>query len=148
MNEDVAARIDRLVEIHGEGGAAPTREDWRKIFALGEKPVFILNLLRFAERAPTEDGEISGAEAYGRYVAGMGASFLRVGGERLFFGRVGSQFGLAFAEEWDAAILTRYPNAEALARMWLDPDFIAAHRHRVDGLARSQVLVFEPEASG
>jgi uncharacterized protein (DUF1330 family) len=40
-----------------------------------------------------------------------------------------------------AAVVIRYPSARALADMWLDPEFIAAHSHRVDG-GESRVLVF------
>lgn len=51
-------------------------------------------------------------------------------------------FAFGAVSGWDAAVVTRYPSAEALAQMWLDPRFVAAHNNRVDGVERSQVFVF------
>jgi hypothetical protein len=135
--------IARLVAIHGEAGVCPTTADWRAIFALGDgRPVQILNLLAFKPRVETSDGAISGAAAYGKYAAAVAGAFGRAGGQRVFFGRVGHAFAFGAAGQWDAAIVTRYPSAQALAGMWLDADFIAAHESRLDGVERSQVLVF------
>ena len=64
-----------------------------------------------------------------------------MGGELVFFGRVSHMFAFAAGDAWDAVIVTRYPSAKALAEMWLDPEFIAAHANRVDGVMRSQALV-------
>jgi hypothetical protein len=36
----------------------------------------------------------------------------------------------------------RYRSPTPLAGMWLDPPFIAAHENRMDGVERSQVLIF------
>jgi uncharacterized protein (DUF1330 family) len=141
--DDTAALVARLIEMHGEGGVCPTAEDWFKIMALGENgPVHILNLLKFKDEVETGEGPISGAAAYGKYSAGVSGAFSRAGGQRLYFGRVGHMFGLGVGDDWDAAILTRYPSAAALAQMWLSPEFVAAHEHRADGLERSQVMVF------
>src|SRR6266481_1227812 len=49
---------------------------------------------------------------------------------------VGHMFGLGPVNDWDAAIVTRYPSAEALAEMWLSREFIAAHKNRADGVER------------
>lgn len=139
----VEALIDELVRTHGEAGVCPSAEDWRRIFALAEHgPVEILNLLRFADRVDSPEGAISGADAYARYSAGNAGAFTRVGAEVIYFGRVGHRFGLGAVDDWDAVIVTRYPDARALAQMWLDPEFIEAHASRIDGLVRSQVLVF------
>jgi hypothetical protein len=140
--------IQRLVTIHGETGLSPTARDWKAIFAFNGGPIEIMNLLKFKAEVATPDGPISGTAAYGRYAAANAQPFARAGGERLYFGRVAHIFGLGEAPGWDAAILTQYPSAAALAGMWLDPDFIAAHANRVDGVERSQVLVFGKRASG
>jgi hypothetical protein len=50
-------------------------------------------------------------------------------------------FGLGDHAGWEAVTVARCPSAEALADMWLDDDFIAAHTHRHAGVARSHVLV-------
>lgn len=140
---DIAVMIDRLVVVHGEEGICPTAADWRAIFDLGAAgPVHILNLLKFRPQVETPTGPVSGTVAYGKYASGMAQAFIRVGGERIFFGHVGHMFAFGNVDLWDATIVTRYPSAAALAEMWLDPHFIAAHANRVDGVERSQVMVF------
>ena len=134
--------IRQLVAIHGEEGICPTRDDWRAIFAVGEGgSVDLVNLLGFAAEVASTDGTISGADAYSRYTSGISGAFDRVGGELVFFGRVSHMFAFAAGDAWDAVIVTRYPSAKALAEMWLDPEFIAAHANRIDGVMRSQALV-------
>jgi uncharacterized protein (DUF1330 family) len=141
--------VKRLVAIHGEEGLSPTARSWREIFRLGKDgPIHIINLLKFRQQVDTPDGPISGVAAYGKYTAGVGPAFARVGGQRIYFGQVGHAFALGPGTDWDAAIVTRYPSADALAQMWLSPEFISAHTNRADGVERSQVLVFgEPRAS-
>jgi uncharacterized protein (DUF1330 family) len=135
--------IEKLVKTHGEAGVCPTAHSWREIFKLGQSsPIHIINLLKFKQLVDTPEGSISGAAAYGKYTAGVGTAFVRVGGQRIYFGRVRHMFGLGDVADWDAAIVTRYPSADALAQMWLSPEFIEAHRNRADGVERSQVLVF------
>ena len=135
--------VDRLVSLHGEGGLCPTADDWHRIFAAGgTAPVSLLNLLKFRAEIDGPSGPISGADAYRHYAADNAAAFARVGGEVVFFGDVGHVFGLGPVDDWDAAIVTRYPTAASLAQMWLDPEFVTAHQNRLDGVARSQVLVF------
>lgn len=142
-DENVRQIVERLVSLHGEGGVCPSASDWRAIFALrGAGAIHILNLLKYKPQVATSDGTIAGAAAYARYAAGVGAAFNRAGGERIFFGRVGHMFALGPSADWDAAVLTRYPSADALAQMWLDPELVVAHESRVDGVERSQVLVF------
>ncbi len=143
---DAADIINELVSIHGEEGVCPTADDWRQIFER-EGPIHLLNLLKFRGSVEAADGAITGARAYARYSSGVAPVFARVGGELLFFAPVASAFGLGDAPAWDAAILTRYPSSRALADMWLDPIFIAAHEQRVDGVERSQVLVFGAEGA-
>lgn len=135
--------IARIIATHGEEGVCPTAHSWREIFRVSEdRPIHIINLLKFKQRVETSEGSISGAAAYARYSVGVGPAFARVGGTRVYFGRVGHIFALGTVSDWDAAIVTRYPSADALARMWLSPEFIDAHRNRADGVERSQVLVF------
>jgi uncharacterized protein (DUF1330 family) len=141
--------VRKLVETHGEEGVCPTADSWREIFNLGgDGPIHIINLLKFRQHVDTAEGSISGATAYGKYVAGVAPAFARMGGQRVYFDRVGHIFAFGAVSDWDAAIVTRYPSADALARMWLSPEFVDAHHNRADGVERSQVLVFgEPGQS-
>jgi len=141
--QNIDSLVKQLVATHGEDGVCPTAESWREIFKLGgDGPFHLINLLKLKHRVESSDGRIAGAVAYGKYSAGVAGAFARVGGKRLYFGRVGHMFGLGPLNDWDAAIVTRYPSALALAEMWLSAEFIAAHKDRSDGVERSQVLVF------
>jgi uncharacterized protein (DUF1330 family) len=133
--------VEQLVATHGEEGVCPAASDWRAILAQ-EGAIHILNLLKFRPSVETDDGPISGAEAYGKYSSGVTEAFAGVGGQRIFRGHIEHMFSFGTVPGWDAAVVTRYPSADALAQMWLDPRFIAAHDNRVDGVEQSQVFVF------
>jgi uncharacterized protein (DUF1330 family) len=142
LSADLQELVKRLVDLHGETGLSPTAEDWVAILLCPpDKPLNILNLLKF--KASTQEGEVteSGFAAYGAYSAGVGDAFTRIGGRTLYFGKVNHIFGTVAGTDWDAAILTRYPAPLALASFWLDEGFIAAHHHRENGVAASRVLV-------
>jgi uncharacterized protein (DUF1330 family) len=142
---ETESMISQLVTTHGEEGVCPTREDWRAIFAI-KGPLRLLNLLRFKPEVQSVGGKISGMEAYGHYAQGVAPVFLRAGGTRIFAGSVAHGFGSSEKGDWDFAIVTRYPSAEALAAMWMDAEFIKAHENRLDGVAASQVYVFGGQA--
>src|SRR3954470_3120246 len=69
--------------------------------AAGSGPVFMLNLLRFAEPA--------GAESYAHYAAATGEHLERVGGEIVWAGACDDALIGPGAREWDAAAVVRYP---------------------------------------
>jgi hypothetical protein len=141
MSMETDDLVRRLVAVHGEEGICPTAGDWRAILAV-EGAIHVLNLLAFKDEVFTTTGPRTGADAYRRYTMTVAEPFGRVGGERVFFGAVGHVFAFGATDDWDTAILTRYPSAHALALMWLDPTFVAAHENRVDGVDRSQVMIF------
>ena len=133
--------VGRLVTTHGEGGVCPTASDWHMILT-HKGTLHLLNLLKFRPSVDTDDGPISGADAYDKYSSGVAQAFAEAGGRQIFRGRVQHMFAFGAVSGSDAAVVTRYPSAEALAQMWLDPRFVAAHNNRVDGVERSQVFVF------
>jgi uncharacterized protein (DUF1330 family) len=142
LSNDLHDLVNRLVSLHGEMGLCPTKSDWEAILSCpAEKPVNILNLLKFKMEVQTPAGPTSGFAAYGNYSTGVGGAFTRVGGKTLYFGKVNHIFGTVAGTDWDAAILTRYPTPRALANFWLDEEFIAAHAHRESGVDKSRVLV-------
>jgi uncharacterized protein (DUF1330 family) len=139
---EIESLIARIVGVHGEEGLAPTVASWRRIFEVADDgPVTFVNLLGFHPTVTSSESSLTGEQAYHRYTRATAGPFGRVGGKLLFFGRVGHGFGLDDHGDWDAVIVTRYPSARALADMWLDTEFIAAHANRHAGVARSQVLV-------
>ena len=109
------------------------------------EPVFMLNLLKFKERAdydPPED--VSGRTAYGRYATAFG-NLLREAGvegvETVFGGSANAVLiGDAEAANWDAVALVRYPDAETMFALVSSEAYRSIHFHRKAGL-EGQVLI-------
>ncbi|MEM9033673.1 MAG: DUF1330 domain-containing protein [Actinomycetota bacterium] len=101
-------------------------------------PIYMVNLLKFRERAEYADGretELTGREAYqlyGRAVAGILPDY---GGEVAFIGDV-TFLTLGQVEElWDEVAIAKYPNRAALVAMSSSEEWQAASVHRTAGLA-------------
>jgi uncharacterized protein (DUF1330 family) len=128
--EPTAAQIERLV-----AAAAADRE-----------AVVMINLLRFKDRADGIDAEdgISGAEAYGRYAAVVGAHLERVGAQiQLALNTTESVIG-PDDDEWDMVIAVRYPSRQAFLEMTSNPDYLKIHGHRTAALADSRLIACAP----
>lgn len=89
LSNELRMHIENLVSLHGEDGLCPSRADWVAMLSCpADKPLNILNLLRFKEAVTTSDGARTGFAAYGSYSAGVAPAFERVGGKTLYFGKV------------------------------------------------------------
>lgn len=101
-------------------------------------PIYMLNLLKFKERAEYEDGRetsLSGAEAYAIYGAEVVEHLARVGGAPMFSARV-ERLMLGEVEElWDTAAIAMYPSRKAMLEMVSSPEYQASAVHRTAGLA-------------
>lgn len=102
-----------------------------------EGPIFMVNLLKFKDRAEYEDGResgLSGREAYaiyGREVTGILPKF---GGQVVFAGDV-TFLTLGQVEElWDEVAIAMYPSRGAMVSMSMSPEWQAASVHRTAGL--------------
>ncbi len=112
----------------------PTPEQVQKFLALPERPVVMVNLLKF------KDG--GGAEEYGKYGQAMQRILAGVGAEIIFSGEC--QATLIGGAEWDMVALVRYPSPRALIEMAQSPEYQKAHVHRAEGLAgQVNLAVFE-----
>ena len=77
-------------------------------------PVVMLNLLRFAE---------GGRESYDQYAKALSETFLpRYGGDLLYASDGGTPLVAEQGEDWDAALLVRYPSREAFSHMVADSE--------------------------
>ena len=121
----------------------PNREQFEQLAgAPDDGPVVMLNLLKFKEHA--ENGEVSGAEAYGRYGDAAVEMIEARGGKVLWAGR-GEQILIGDAtEDWDAVLLVQYPNRKAFIEMVTAPEYDEAHKHREQGLERTVVVACSP----
>jgi len=109
----------------------------------GSDPVFMLNLLKFKDKATYKDGEdISGREAYGRYAAGFSKLVKEAGidGGAIFGGNANTLLIGKGEAEWDAVAIFRYPNARTMFEMVSSDAYRKIHKHRRAGLA-GQLLI-------
>lgn len=101
-------------------------------------PIYMLNLLKFNERAEYEDGretELSGPEAYAQYGAGVVPLVMEHGGRVIFSGAV-SWLMLGQADDmWDQVAVVEYPNRAALVAMATSEAYAEISVHRTAGLA-------------
>lgn len=106
-------------------------------------PIAMVNLLKFHDRAQYQDGRpdnISGREAYMRYVAKMAGIVEAAGGRFLFSGDV-KQLVIGEVEElWDAVGIAEYPSRAEFHRIATSPQVQAIGVHREAGLA-GQLLI-------
>lgn len=112
-------------------------------------PIYMVNLLKFKERAEYADGRasaLSGREAYmiyGRAVAGLLPKF---GGRAIFAADV-THLSLGKVDElWDEVAIAMYPERGAMVRMSMSPEFREIAVHRTAGLKGQ--LNIETVASG
>jgi uncharacterized protein (DUF1330 family) len=107
------------------------------------KPIVMLNLLKFREKAKYQDGrtsDLSGREAYMLYGEAMVRLVTREGGRVLFNGTIDSLAIGIVDEMWDAAALVEYPSAAEFARIATSPEVAEIGVHRTAGL-EGQLLI-------
>ena len=106
-------------------------------------PIAMVNLLKFRDKAQYADGrseDITGREAYMRYIAAMGPIVAAAGGRFLFSGDV-KDLVIGEAEElWDAVGIAEYPSRAEFHRIATSPEVQAIGVHREAGLA-GQLLI-------
>ena len=102
------------------------------------EPIYMLNLLKFKEKAEYSDGRdtnLTGAEAYAIYSAEVVEHLANVGGGLMFSAAV-ERLMLGEVEElWDAAAIATYPSRKAMLEMMGSPAYQACAVHRAAGLA-------------
>ena len=125
----------------------PTREQFKAIFGLPlDRPVHMINLLRFREFAAYRDSDseahekVSGREAYRRYGTEAAPYFGKVGGKQLWIGAPELMLIGPQDERWDLAFVAYYPTAQAFVDMLRNPDYQRATRHRTAALADSRLI--------
>ena len=106
-------------------------------------PIAMVNLLKFHDKAQYADGRrdnVSGREAYMRYVAEMGPIVEAAGGRFLFSGEVKGLVIGEVEELWDAVGIAEYPSRAEFHRIATSPEVQAIGVHREAGLA-GQLLI-------
>jgi uncharacterized protein (DUF1330 family) len=101
-------------------------------------PIYMVNLLKFREKAEYEDGresDLSGRAAYQLYGLGVMQLLPEYGGKLVFVGNVtGLQIGKV-EELWDEVVIAMYPDRAALLAMSTSKEWRDLSVHRAAGLA-------------
>jgi uncharacterized protein (DUF1330 family) len=121
-------------------------ENFPRQFPAG-KPLVMLNLLRFSERANYRPGDTAGPctgfEAFRRYGAGVGPLIRAAGGEQVWQGRQAAMLIGPQDKDWHLAVLVRYPSAQAFVAMVQSDAYKAVSFHRTAALADSRLIAME-----
>ena len=105
-----------------------------------DRPVVMVNVLRFKPRADAPDEGMSGEDAYRRYVDAMRPFVEAKGGRFLWVGRIDSQVIGTGAEGHHMIGLVEYPSRAAFVAIATDPHVAEIGVHRAAGL-ESQWLI-------
>ena len=115
-----------------------------------EGPIYMVNLLKFKDRAEYPDGrdtDLTGEQAYAIYSRGVGKLLTRHGGALVFAADV-ERLMLGEAEElWDKVAIAMYPSRAAMLEMMSSPEMQEIGAHRAAGLA-GQLNIETAGASG
>jgi uncharacterized protein (DUF1330 family) len=100
-------------------------------------PIFMVNLLKFKDKAEYEDGretDLTGRAAYLLYGRGVGGLLPKYGGKLVFLGNVtGLQIGQV-EDLWDEVAIAMYPDRAALLAMSTSKEWRELAVHRAAGL--------------
>jgi uncharacterized protein (DUF1330 family) len=122
---------------------APTKDQIQALLDSDlDKPVVMLNLLKFAERSGSENGDAggSGRDSYARYGDRVRSMLENVGGRILWQGRGDSVVIGGDSDDWDAVILVEYPSRRAFMEMTSSPKYQDVSKDRTAGLADSRLI--------
>ncbi|MFZ4606008.1 MAG: DUF1330 domain-containing protein [Caulobacter sp.] len=132
-----------------ENAVSPTGDQLKSLLTMGgDKPIVMVNLLKFRDRAQYDDPgepEMTGREAYDRYGRVMAPLVLAKGGKLRFSSKVDALVIGEVGELWDAVAIMEYPSRAAFLEIIGLPEVQEIGRHRKAGLA-GQLLIQCSEA--
>ena len=105
--------------------------------------LYMLNLLKFKEKAEYEDGretDLTGEQAYGLYAVGVTKIIDEMGGGLVWGGKANVLLIGDGDLVWDAVGIMRYPSFEDFVGMTQSEAYQKIHVHRDAGLAH-QLLI-------
>ncbi len=115
-----------------------------------EGPIYMINLLKFKEKAEYPDGresDLTGAQAYAIYGEAVSKLLTEFGGAPMFSADV-ERLMLGEVEElWDKIAIAMYPSRGAMMKMMQSPKMQEIGVHRAAGLA-GQLNIETADARG
>ena len=125
--------------MHYENAMMPTQEQAAATIGKGDdQPIYMLNLLKFKEKAEYADGRetnLTGREAFALYGVGVVETLAEVGGSIVWGGEITGLLVGQVEELWDEVGIAMYPNGAAMLQMLASPKYQEIHVHRDAGLA-------------
>jgi uncharacterized protein (DUF1330 family) len=113
-------------------------------------PIYMVNLLRFKDKAEYEDGrktDLTGAQAYGLYSEAVTKLLVKFGGAGMFSAAV-SRLAIGEVEDlWDKVAIAMYPSRAAMMDMMRSEEMREIGVHRTAGLA-GQLNIETVDAAG
>lgn len=129
----------------------PSREQFEQFKALDrDRPILMLNLLRFKEQAHYPDdhpcaGEVlTGLEAYRRYSKAIAPIVERIGARIATGGRFDCMVIGPDDKHWHSVFMVHYPSANAFLEMITDPEYQRAVIHRTAAVETSRLMRLDP----
>ena len=101
-------------------------------------PIYMLNLLKYREKAEYADGRetgLTGREAYALYAQGVRKLLKEFGGSLSFEASVGRLTIGEVEELWDDVAIAMYPSRAAMLQMMQSDKMQEIGQHRAAGLA-------------
>ena len=122
-----------------KNSVVPNEEQIAGFFEPGPAgPIYMVNLLKFKEKAEYEDGretDLTGYEAYQLYAKEVGKLLTEFGGKGIFAGDV-TFLALGQVEDlWDEVAIAMYPKRADLLQMSSSKKWQEISVHRTAGLA-------------
>lgn len=102
-----------------------------------DEPIFLVNLLKFndyAQYPDKRDAELSGKDAYARYLAVIYELLPQYGGEIVFCGDVTGMWLGQVDELWDEVLVVKYPSRTQMIAMGSCDRWQEGSIHRSAGL--------------
>lgn len=112
--------------------------------AQSDDPVWMVNLMKYRERADYGDGrdsELTGQQADDEYTPRE--ALAKVGAEIVFVGEVHRQL-LGDDPVWDRVAVVKYPSGRSFIEMQTLPEFKKQHVHKDAGMAQTFVIGTSP----
>ena len=132
----MSIKLEKFMEV--KNAVMPNEAQLKEFNEQGaEKPIFMVNLLKFKEKAEYPDKretDLSGDEAYAIYGQEVAGHLAKVGGTPIFGGNVDRLMLGEVEELWDKVAIAMYPSRKAMLEMIMDPDYIESAQHRAAGL--------------
>lgn len=130
----------------------PSKSQIQGFLEPGPEPIYMVNLLKFRDRAEYPDGRdsgLTGEQAYTLYADGVSGLITEFGGSVVFTADV-ERLMLGEVEElWDKVAIAMYPSRAAMLAMMQSPKMQELGIHREAGLAgQLNIETSQPAAPG